>query len=83
LAPHRINVNAIEPGWIDTPGERRFYTDEEMRESGKRLPWGRMGQPEDIANGAAFLCSDDADYVTGTILRIDGGYMVSMSVPLK
>ena len=82
LAPHRINVNAIEPGWIDTPGERRFYSDEEMRAAGAKLPWGRMGLPEDIARAAAFLCSDDADYITGTLLRVDGGYTASLSLRL-
>ena len=80
FAPYRINVNAIEPGWIDTPGERQFYSDKQMLEAGSQLPWGRMGQPEDVAKGALFLCSDDADYVTGTILRIDGGYLASMSL---
>jgi glucose 1-dehydrogenase len=83
LTPHHINVNAIEPGWIDTPGERRFYTEEQMQASGSRLPWGRMGQPDDIARAAAYLCSDDADYVTGTVLRVDGGYMASLLPPLK
>jgi glucose 1-dehydrogenase len=80
LSKHRINVNAIEPGWIDTPGERRFYTDEQMAAFGRQLPWGRLGKPEDIANAAAFLCSDEADYVTGSILRVDGGYMSALSL---
>jgi glucose 1-dehydrogenase len=75
LAPHHINVNAINPGWIDTPGERAFATDEQIRTSGTRLPWGRIGTPADIAAAVAFLASDDADYVTGAILRVDGGYV--------
>jgi glucose 1-dehydrogenase len=83
LSGYHINVNAIEPGWIDTPGERRFYTEEQMQSSGERLPWGSMGQPDDIAKAAAYLCSDDADYVTGTVLRADGGYMASLLPPLK
>lgn len=72
LAPYRINVNAIEPGWIDTPGEHVTFSDETIAQEGQRLPWGRMGLPEDIGNAAAFLVSDDADYITGTVLPVDG-----------
>ncbi len=73
LAPHRINVNVIEPGWTDTPGERRYYTEEELRAGGAKLPWGRLGRPEEIGKAAVFLCSDDAEYITGACLRVDGG----------
>ncbi len=79
LAGDRVNVNVILPGWIDTPGERSFYTDEELQEGGRLLPWGRMGRPDDIARAAAFLASDDANYITGTELRVDGGYVVARS----
>ena len=72
LARHRINVNAIEPGWIDTPGERAVFGEEVIRSEGQKLPWGRIGTIEDVGRAAAFLCSDDADYVTGSILRVDG-----------
>lgn len=72
LAPYRINVNAIEPGWIDTPGEHVTFSDETIADEGQRLPWGRMGLPEDIGNAAAFLVSDEADYITGTVLPVDG-----------
>lgn len=74
LFEHHINVNAIEPGWIDTPGERQHYNDDTMAEEAKKLPWGRMGTSKDIGKAAAYLASDDADYVTGTILPVDGGY---------
>jgi glucose 1-dehydrogenase len=80
LAPYGINVNIVNPGWIDTPGERRYYTEEEIHERGKDIPWGRMGSPEDIANAVAFLVSDDADYVTGATLRVDGGYLLGLSL---
>jgi len=73
LYPHRINVNVIEPGWIDTPGEHEAFGDEVMAAAGSSLPWGRFGTPEDIGKAAAFLASDDADYITGAALRIDGG----------
>lgn len=79
LVEHRINVNVITPGWIDTPGERAFYTEQEIQENGRKLPWGRLGTPEDIGKAAAFLASDEADYITGTILRVDGGYVVARS----
>lgn len=72
LAPHRINVNAIEPGWIDTPGERLSFSDETIKQEGSQLPWGRMGTPEDIGNAAAFLSSEEADYITGVVLPVDG-----------
>lgn len=80
LAEHRINVNAINPGWIDTPGERRYSTEEEIATGGDSLPWGRLGTPRDIGKAAAFLVSDDADYITGSILRVDGGYMASVGL---
>ena len=73
LTPHHIRVNTIEPGWIDTPGERNYATEEEIREGGQKLPWGRMGSIEDIGRAATFLCSDAADYITGAVLRVDGG----------
>lgn len=76
LNKHRINVNIIEPGWIDTPGERETFGVEKMKEAAAKLPWGRLGQPEDIGRAASFLCSDDADYVTGTVLRVDGGFVL-------
>ena len=73
LLPHRINVNVIEPGWIDTPGEHATFGSEVIAQAGTSLPWGRLGTPEDIGRAAVFLCSDDADYVTGTELVVDGG----------
>ncbi|MBM3738747.1 MAG: SDR family oxidoreductase [Acidobacteria bacterium] len=74
LAPHRIRVNAIEPGWIDTPGERIAFGNRRVNSGGKALPLGRIGQPKDIAAAVAYLASRDASYVTGTILRVDGGF---------
>ncbi len=74
LCRHRINVNTIEPGWIETPGERVTFGEEQLRECGGTLPWGRLGQPEDIGRAVAFLASDEADYITGAVLRVDGGF---------
>ena len=74
LTPYGIRSNVIEPGWIDTPGERRFATDEQIREGARKLPWKRLGRPEEIARMAAYLVSDAADYITGSVFRVDGGY---------
>jgi glucose 1-dehydrogenase len=74
LAPHRIRANVIEPGWIDTPGERQYTTEEQMQQAGRDLPWGRLGTIEDIGRAAAFLSSSAADYITGAVLRVDGGF---------
>ncbi len=73
LLPHRINVNVIDPGWIDTPGEHETFGDELMAKAGPSLPWGRLGTPEDIGKAAVFLASEDADYITGAALLVDGG----------
>lgn len=72
LCPYRIRVNAIEPGWIDTDGERRSFGDAVVDQSGSTLPWGRIGTPADIGHAAAFLASPEADYLTGAILPVDG-----------
>ena len=78
LAVHRINVNVIEPGWIDTPGERGTFTAAQIEQAGARLPWGRLGTPQDIGRAAAFLCSDGADYITGSVLAVDGGFRLRL-----
>ncbi len=74
LAAHRINVNVIEPGWIDTPNERKTFAGDVIEEEGSKLPWGRMGTPADIGKAAAFLASDAAEYVTGAVLPVDGAF---------
>lgn len=74
LASQGIRSNVIEPGWTDTPGERQYATDEQIRTEGAKLPMGRLARPEEIAKATTFLCSDAASYVTGSVLRVDGGY---------
>jgi glucose 1-dehydrogenase len=81
LAPHRINVNVIEPGWIDTPAERQAFGDAVIDEYAPQMPWGRLGTPDDIGHATLFLASDDADYVTGAVLRVDGGYTLRRTAP--
>jgi glucose 1-dehydrogenase len=73
LAPHKIRVNIVHPGWIDTPGERKFFTEEQIEKGGKALPLGRMGNPEEIAKAITYTLSDEAAYMTGSTLLIDGG----------
>ncbi|MCH7685507.1 MAG: SDR family oxidoreductase, partial [Planctomycetes bacterium] len=72
LAPHRIRVNIVHPGWIDTPGERKFFSEEQIAAGAKKLPFGRLGRPEEIAKGVAYILSHEADYMTGSTLTIDG-----------
>jgi glucose 1-dehydrogenase len=73
LAPHRVRVNILYPGWTDTPGERKFYTEDVLREASKQLPAGRLARPEEIARGVLFLVDPESDYLTGSTLSIDGG----------
>jgi glucose 1-dehydrogenase len=73
LVDHRVRVNVIHPGWIDTPGEREHATEEEIQRAAQKLPWKRLGRPEEIGRGVVFLCDPKSDYVTGSTLSIDGG----------
>jgi glucose 1-dehydrogenase len=73
LFKHRIRVNIVYPGWTDTPGERKFFSDEVLARAAQNLPWGRLARPEEIARGVVFLADPDSDYITGTTLSIDGG----------
>ena len=73
LAPLGIRVNVLQPGWTDTPGERKFFTEEQIAEGVKSLPIPRMGTPREVGRMARLLLSDDASYMTGSALLIDGG----------
>ena len=73
LLKYKIRVNLIYPGWTDTPGERKYFSDEVLARMAPSLPWGRMCQPEEIARGVLFLVDPGSDYITGTTLSIDGG----------
>jgi glucose 1-dehydrogenase len=74
LAGQGIRVNVIEPGWTDTPGERAFYSEEELAAGGAQLLLGRLARAEEMARAAVFLASDEASYILGSVLRVDGGY---------
>jgi len=76
LGPKGINVNAIAPGVIETDMTKGLTTDEKTSAGLlARIPKGRFGKPEDIGAAAAFLASDEADYITGTVLYVDGGWL--------
>jgi NAD(P)-dependent dehydrogenase (short-subunit alcohol dehydrogenase family) len=73
-APH-IRVNAIAPGWIETELTRAARADSGRSNAiVERTPMGRWGRPDDIGGVVAFLCSDEARFITGTVVPIDGGY---------
>jgi NAD(P)-dependent dehydrogenase (short-subunit alcohol dehydrogenase family) len=81
LAPHRINVNVVASGTITTDINISLYKssrpeDIALRQAVlKRVPWGIIGEPEDIGRAVAFLASDAARYITGVVLYVDGGYV--------
>ena len=85
LAARGILVNAVAPGFVDTrmsklPDGSSEYDTELFREvyiKHRKIPLGRPGQPDDIAGPVAFLCSDDARYVTGQVLVVDGGLLAT------
>ena len=69
----RITVNGIEPGNILTDGMKQHRSASFIRMMEEAVPLGRLGTPRDVANAALFLASDDADYITGTTIIVDGG----------
>ena len=73
--PHRIRVNAISPGFIETPATAFLVQDPPpaMRATWDRIPLGRTGRPDDVVNAAVFLASDEATWITGVNLVVDGG----------
>ncbi len=72
MAPSKIRVNAIAPGVINTK-MNSFLRDEDKKELEEEIPMGRFGESEEIGKTAVFLCSDDSSYITGQIIRADGG----------
>ena len=74
LGSSGITVNAIAPGLIDTD-MNKGYTKEELQDVISQIPCGRIGRPEDVANLALFLASDNASYITGQCIAVDGGFI--------
>ena len=74
LAPHKIRVNNVSPGAIKTSiNESEWNDGEGKKKMLTQIPYGRIGDPEDIAKTVRWLASDEADYITGTTIYVDGG----------
>ncbi len=73
LAAHKIRINVVQPGWTDTPGERKFASEETLERAAESIPAGRLGTPEEMAKAILFLCDPTNDYTTGATLLVDGG----------
>jgi NAD(P)-dependent dehydrogenase (short-subunit alcohol dehydrogenase family) len=80
LAPKKIRVNAIAPGWIVVPSHYALYENYSPEAGAKQIPWGRVGVPLDIAKACAFLASDEADFIVGAVIVVDGGVMALMPI---
>jgi NAD(P)-dependent dehydrogenase (short-subunit alcohol dehydrogenase family) len=77
LGPHGVRTNVVHPGWIETELNRDYlWSDPAVRDAGLGvIPLRRTGQPEDVARAVVWLCSDEASYVNGAALRVDGGLL--------
>ena len=74
-ASENIRANSVHPGFVDSPMTRAHHDDSNIhQERVAKMPLGRMGQPEDIANAAAFLASDQSSFMTGSDVFVDGGF---------
>ncbi|WP_251439069.1 SDR family NAD(P)-dependent oxidoreductase [Microbacterium sp. USTB-Y] len=73
-----VRANAVVPGWIETPMSTRAQEDQGRRAAiDARIPLGRWGQADDVARAVRFLVSEDAGYITGALLNVDGGYSIA------
>ena len=77
LGPRGIRVNAIAPGSVPTPATAEFVSTEEYERRAKGIPLRRNGRPDDVAKAVAFLLSDEADFINGAMLAIDGGIIAA------
>jgi glucose 1-dehydrogenase len=73
VAEFKIRVNIVQPGWTDTPGELKFASRETLDIAGAKIPLGRLGNSEEMAEAILFLCDPKHSYMTGATLLIDGG----------
>src|SRR4051794_20772414 len=74
LAEQRINVNCVAPGVVEIPGRVSRMSEEFRAALLQAIPWGRRGQPDEVAEAVLYLCSPGAEYITGALLPVNGGY---------
>lgn len=79
LAPHGIRVNAVAPGFVDTPLDRKLREESNLPAFSEHTPMKRAATIEEVANAFLFLASDEASYITGTTLKVDGGHLANGS----
>ncbi len=79
LARHRITVNAVAPGFIEVERTRSYFEHYDREAVGRGIPVGRVGFPRDVAALVAFLARDEAEFITGEVIRCDGGSGVRLS----
>jgi 3-oxoacyl-[acyl-carrier protein] reductase len=77
FAPMNIRVNAVSPGTVDTNYHRSFSTSEALDGVRAATPVGRLGTPEEIADAIVFLCSDQASFIHGQVIEINGGFLMA------
>lgn len=73
VAEYRVRINVIQPGWTDTPGERKFASEDTLQTAGAKIPLGRLGTAEEVARSILFMVDPANDYMTGACLLVDGG----------
>ncbi|MBV8141293.1 MAG: SDR family oxidoreductase [Verrucomicrobia bacterium] len=82
LVEHGIRLNAADIGWTRTPGERRWFSEEEQNRLSRSIPIGRAAQADEIAAVIEFLLSDQASYVVGSLYTVDGGFVLRPNLSL-
>lgn len=76
FAPHGIRINAVSPGTIDTDYHRQFSTSQALEAAAAATPMRRLGTSEEVADVVAFLCSEDARFIQGQIIEVNGGFLM-------
>jgi len=75
LGPSNVRVNCVAPGVVRTDMMLNHFTEEEIAQLCQRIPLGRLAHPEEVASAVAFLLSDEASYISGSVLEVSGGFI--------